>query len=68
MGHIIANPPVADAGPSQNVFANKNGIGLVTLDGSGSYSDEGQPLTYFWTWVIDGYKNIPMEFYRLFAV
>lgn len=38
-------PPVADAGPPQvNVPA-----GSITLNGSGSYSPQGSPLTYLWT-------------------
>lgn len=37
--------PVADAGESQ--FVN---VGMeVTLDGTGSYDDDGDPLTYAWT-------------------
>jgi len=39
------DPPVADAGPNQiNVPA-----GLITLNGSGSYSPDGNPITYLWT-------------------
>ncbi|HEY6343162.1 MAG TPA: OmpA family protein [Bryobacteraceae bacterium] len=38
-------PPVADAGaPQVNVPA-----GTITLNGSGSYSPQGSPLTYLWT-------------------
>lgn len=38
------DPPVADAGPNQiNVPA-----GLITLNGSGSYSPDGNPITYSW--------------------
>ncbi len=39
------DPPVADAGPDQAGIAS----GLVNLDGSGSYSPEGNPITYQWT-------------------
>ena len=38
------DPPVANAGPNQiNVPA-----GLITLNGSGSYSPDGNPITYHW--------------------
>jgi hypothetical protein len=38
------DPPVADAGPNQiNVPA-----GLIMLNGSGSYSPDGNPITYLW--------------------
>jgi hypothetical protein len=38
------DPPVADAGPNQ-VNAN---AGLIQLDGSGSYSPDGNPITFSW--------------------
>lgn len=38
------NTPVAFAGPDQNVIVNS----LVTLDGSGSYDEDNDPLTYSW--------------------
>ena len=38
------DPPVADAGPDQLGIA----AGSVTLDGTGSYSPEGNALTYQW--------------------
>ncbi len=41
VGHT---PPVADAGPNQNGVA----AGTITLNGSGSYSPDGLPLTYQW--------------------
>jgi len=46
--------PVADAGPDQTAYAWFDGITEVTLDGTGSYDDDGQPLTYLWSWTIDG--------------
>ncbi len=38
------DPPVADAGPDQI----GNDAGAVSLDGSGSYDPEGDPITYQW--------------------
>ncbi len=46
--------PVANAGPNQVAYAGYNGISEVTLDGSASYDDDDDPLSYIWSWVIDG--------------
>jgi len=48
------NNPVANAGPNTTAYAEPNGIARVTLDGTGSYDDDGQPLIFLWTWTIDG--------------
>jgi hypothetical protein len=46
--------PVADAGPDQIGIP----AGTVTLNGSGSYDPDGDPLTYLWTQVAG--PNVPI--------
>jgi hypothetical protein len=46
---VCPGPPIADAGPDQTVAVDSNCTAFVTLDGSGSYDPEGNPLTYIWT-------------------
>lgn len=48
--HNIA--PVANAGDDQAVFAGMDGVAQVSLDGSGSYDQDGNSLTYLWRWMI----------------
>jgi hypothetical protein len=53
--------PVADAGADQTIYACPpnlrrawiDGIAQVTLDGSGSFDEDVQPLTYLWSWIVD---------------
>jgi hypothetical protein len=45
--------PVANAGDDQAVFATVDGTAEVSLDGSGSYDEDGNDLTYLWQWTID---------------
>lgn len=54
-GVLNNQTPIADAGSDQTVYAWIDGIAEVDLDGSGSFDDDGDPLTYLWTWSIDGY-------------
>jgi len=46
--------PIANAGPDQTVYADENRVATVSLDASGSYDEDGDELTYLWTWTIDG--------------
>jgi hypothetical protein len=45
--------PVADAGHNKTIYACADGMVEVQLDGSGSYDDDGDELTYQWTWIVD---------------
>jgi hypothetical protein len=42
-------PPVADAGPDQQLECPDTEAVQVTLDGSGSYDPDDDPLSYIWT-------------------
>jgi hypothetical protein len=48
---VVENvPPLADAGPNQTVEQTSPEGANVTLDGSASSDQYGDPLTYNWTW------------------
>jgi len=47
--------PVANAGPNQTVMADPDGFASVPLDGSASYDPDGDPLSYYWSWTLDGF-------------
>jgi len=44
--------PIAYAGDDQAVFAGMDGLIQVALNGSGSYDQDGNSLTYLWRWTI----------------
>ena len=46
---IINQAPVADAGSDQLVTVAPGNTAMVTLDGSGSFDPDGDPLTFTWT-------------------
>jgi len=51
---LLNHPPVADAGEDRTVYADTNNIARAALDGNDSYDDDGDNLTYQWSWTIDG--------------
>jgi Tol biopolymer transport system component len=51
---IPTEPPVADAGENQVVYADADFTADVTLDGSESDDPDGDELSYLWTWTIGG--------------
>ena len=45
--------PVANAGADQTVTASAQGLATVTLNGSGSFDQDGDPLQYLWRWTVN---------------
>ncbi|MBM4137066.1 MAG: hypothetical protein FJ241_09605 [Nitrospira sp.] len=54
----INKPPMANAGTDQTVYVNANCMASVTLDGSGSYDADGDPLQYTWTGIFGSVTGI----------
>ena len=54
-------PPVADAGPDQLVTVAPGETAVVTLDGSGSFDPNSDPLTLTWTNSFDGVVHHDQE-------
>jgi hypothetical protein len=46
---VVNHPPVADAGPDQNIQATGQNAVSVQLDGSKSSDPDNDPLTFVWT-------------------
>jgi hypothetical protein len=46
-------PPIAEAGEDQTVYAWIDGIAEVDLDGLGSSDPDCNELTYYWSWTVD---------------
>jgi hypothetical protein len=47
-GSTINHPPIANAGPDQNIYADSLSGALVSLDASLSYDEDGDTLIYTW--------------------
>jgi hypothetical protein len=47
-GNRPEHPPVADAGPDQQIDQTSDAGASVTLDGTGSYDPDGDPISYTW--------------------
>jgi len=47
------NTPVAIAGPNQTAYICHGDTAEVILDGSASCDDDGDKLSYYWSWTID---------------
>jgi hypothetical protein len=47
------NPPVANAGPDQVVYAGQDGTANVALNGANSSDPDGDALGFAWAWSVD---------------
>jgi len=52
--NCAVGPIYPDAGSDQTVYAFIDGYADVNMDGSGSYDVNDLPLSYYWSWSIDG--------------
>jgi len=55
-------PPIADAGEDQTVSAGAYCSATVTLDGTGSWDPDMDPLTYYWEWADGSATGATPEF------
>ncbi len=51
---LLNHVPVADAGPDQTTYVCLDGTADVLLDGNDSCDADADPLTYHWSWTVDG--------------
>ncbi|MGJ0483092.1 MAG: PKD domain-containing protein [Methylomicrobium sp.] len=57
-------PPIANAGPDQNLQLSQNPL-QIQLDGSGSSDPENEPLSYYWTLTAPAGSNAVLDDYML---
>jgi len=55
-------PPIADAGPDQTLSADTVCEALATLDGSGSYDPDGDPLLALWESDLGAANDLVVDF------
>ncbi|MCP4708880.1 MAG: hypothetical protein GY869_09670, partial [Planctomycetes bacterium] len=46
--------PIAHAGPDQITYTDLNTLARITINASASYDDNNDPLTYNWSWILNG--------------